>query len=62
MKIEYIQAAIAGVAVVGSILLGVMHPDAYGMASSGILGSAVGGYFGLSQAQPKSQTKRGPNG
>lgn len=46
---EQIRSAIALVAVLGAIGLGVKYPQIYGQAATLTLSSAIAGYYGLAQ-------------
>lgn len=50
---EQIRSAIALVAVLGAIGLGIRYPQVYGQAATVTLSSAIAGYYGLSQAASK---------
>ena len=51
--VEQIRSAIALIAVIGAIGLGVKYPTVYGQAATVTLSSAIAGYYGLSQASNK---------
>ena len=51
MAEKQMQAGIALLAVVGAIALGLYSPKEYSQVATGVLSTAVGGYWGYSQGR-----------
>ncbi len=56
LKAVEMRSVIALVSVLGAITLAITEPE-YGQAAVGILGTAVGGYFGQLQGHGKDSNK-----
>lgn len=56
MNKDHTQGAIVAIAVIGSLVLGFLNPKELGSLAISLAGTAVGGYYGLQQNDPKDKS------